>query len=106
MAAIRYTLLDFQLTKYTSSHHVFFHSDVVLCVVFILLSMISDGRKYYRGGYITRYHGSQYEGEVDAIQLEMPRNLRHEDDLRPAFARAVGRSIARFYRLNYQNSDC
>jgi len=60
-----------------------------------------NGRKYYRGGYITRYHGSRYEGNVDAIQLEMPKNLRLQRNLRKPFAKAVGRVISTFYSLNY-----
>ncbi|CAH1782489.1 unnamed protein product [Owenia fusiformis] len=31
---------------------------------------------YYRGGYITKHHGSRYAGTIDAIQIESPRPLR------------------------------
>jgi len=38
----------------------------------------SDGTegKYYSGGYITRRWGSRDQGEIDAIQLEMPYHVR------------------------------
>lgn len=60
-----------------------------------------DGRKYYRGGYITRYHGSRYEGNVDAIQVEIPAELRVRSLEREKFAKALGRSIHKFYQTNY-----
>eukprot|EP00095_Tigriopus_kingsejongensis_P000671 maker-scaffold340_size202118-snap-gene-0.23 protein:Tk00671 transcript:maker-scaffold340_size202118-snap-gene-0.23-mRNA-1 annotation:"PREDICTED: uncharacterized protein LOC100492536" len=60
--------------------------------------------KYYRGGYITKTHGSMYEGNVDAIQLEMPSEWRYDGTLeqRNQFANAIGASIAKFYELFYQ----
>ena len=70
--------------------------------VFNFQCAISDGRKYYRGGYITRYHGSRYGGNIDAIQVEIPAELRVRSLEREKFAKALGRSIHKFYQTNYR----
>ena len=62
---------------------------------------ITDGRSYYSGGYITRHHGSKNGGNVDAIQLEIPRRYRFEDDLRQTYAEVLGSVITEFFALNY-----
>jgi len=62
------------------------------------------GRKYFNAGYITRYHGSRHSGKVDAIQVEIPAKLPGNGsfaDKRGQFAAALGRSIARFHKINY-----
>eukprot|EP00095_Tigriopus_kingsejongensis_P000672 maker-scaffold340_size202118-snap-gene-0.24 protein:Tk00672 transcript:maker-scaffold340_size202118-snap-gene-0.24-mRNA-1 annotation:"PREDICTED: uncharacterized protein LOC102462580 isoform X1" len=61
--------------------------------------------KYYRGGYITRAHGSLMEGQIDAIQLETPREVRQDGGPQgmTRFAQSLGRAIARFYLRHYQN---
>ena len=59
--------------------------------------------KYYKGGYITQTHGSASGGEVDAIQLELPSELRHErgPELREKFARDCARVLASFMEKYY-----
>lgn len=59
--------------------------------------------KYYKGGYITQTHGSSAGGEVDAIQLELPSELRHErgPELRERFARDCARVLVRFMEKYY-----
>ena len=77
--------------------------DLHICFLRCSISnvQISDGRKYYRGGYITRYHGSRYGGNIDAIQVEIPAELRMRSLEREKFAKALGRSIHKFYQTNY-----
>ena len=59
--------------------------------------------KYYKGGYITQNHGSSSGGEVDAIQLELPSELRHErgPEVRERFARDLARVLVRFMQKYY-----
>ena len=59
--------------------------------------------RYYKGGYITATHGSSSGGQVDAIQLELPSELRHErgPELRERFARDCAGVLARFMEKYY-----
>jgi len=60
--------------------------------------------KYYRGGFITRCHGSRYDekSEIDAVQLEFPKELRLGGKKKlEALGKATGEVIARFYKHWY-----
>merc|ERR1719153_1376074 len=57
---------------------------------------------YYRGGYTTQVHGSKDEGVVDAIQLEIPGEIRKDGGkkLRTQFARELAEMIKSYYDKN------
>ena len=62
--------------------------------------------KYYKGGYITQTHGSSGSGgtgQIDAIQLELPAEIRHErgPEHRERFARACAKVLVRFMEKYY-----
>ena len=60
--------------------------------------------KYYRGGFITRCHGSRYDenNEVDAVQLEFPKELRFGGKkVVEALGKATGEVIVDFYKYWY-----
>eukprot|EP00092_Neocalanus_flemingeri_P027037 GFUD01029321.1.p1 GENE.GFUD01029321.1~~GFUD01029321.1.p1 ORF type:complete len:315 (+),score=54.52 GFUD01029321.1:304-1248(+) len=59
--------------------------------------------KYYKGGYITQTHGSSEEGGIDAIQLELPAEIRHEggEGQREAFSKDLAKILAKFIELYY-----
>ena len=59
--------------------------------------------KYYKGGYITQTHGSSKEGEIDAIQLELPAEIRHEggEELRESFSKDLAKILAKFIEQYY-----
>merc|ERR1719369_414416 len=57
---------------------------------------------YFSGGYITYTHGSKYGGIVDAVQLEMPDQIRmHGDEMRDALALALAQNIITFMEIYY-----
>ncbi|KAM8952800.1 uncharacterized protein RCH25_043521 [Pelodytes ibericus] len=58
----------------------------------------SSGGNYFSGGYITSAHGSKLSGDVDAIQMELPRWIRESNE-RPSFAAALAKAIFNFYQL-------
>jgi len=59
--------------------------------------------KYFSGGEITRMYGSRNSGQVDAIQLEMPAEMRYQGgrEVRHRFADALGEAIHKFYSRYY-----
>ena len=60
--------------------------------------------RYYRGGFITRYHGSRYDDndEVDAVQIEFPRQLRMGGEkVVNLLGKAVGDILVNFYNTWY-----
>jgi len=58
--------------------------------------------KYYRGGYITQTHGSDKSGQVDAIQIEVPGEVRFDNKAgRAKYARALARSVKTFHEKFY-----
>jgi len=59
--------------------------------------------KYFNGGYITSTHGSWYGGLVDAIQLEIPGEIRNDGgkSLRKHFSSNLARILATFFSKNY-----
>lgn len=61
------------------------------------------GEKYFRGGEITRMYGSREGGQVDAIQLEMPAEMRYQGgrEVRHRFADSLGEAIHKFYTRYY-----
>ena len=68
-------------------------------------SYVTGENKYYRGGFITRYHGSRYDNadEVDAVQLEFPRELRLGGaDVIQSLGKATGKIITKFYNSWYR----
>lgn len=61
--------------------------------------------RYYRGGFITRYHGSRYDenDEIDAVQLEFPRQLRMGgSDVVNKLGKTTGGIIVKFYNAWYE----
>ncbi|XP_077142465.1 uncharacterized protein LOC143806213 isoform X1 [Ranitomeya variabilis] len=54
---------------------------------------------YYSGGYIVKTHGSQMTGEVDAIQIELPKWVRKGRE-RPKFAAVLARAIIHYYEYS------
>ena len=65
---------------------------------------LSGTDKYYRGGYITQTYGSRDTGgPFDAIQMEMPYEMRVDagQEGRERFASAVGRAMAEYIRMYY-----
>jgi len=59
--------------------------------------------KYFNGGYITSTHGSWLGGLVDAIQLEIPGEIRNDGgkSLRKHFSSNLARILATFFSKNY-----
>ena len=55
---------------------------------------------YYKGGYTIRQYGSRGGGNVDAIQLEMPRSLRGRDES-PDYAEDLAAILVDFLNDNY-----
>jgi len=55
---------------------------------------------YYSGGYITKRYGRD---DVDAIQVETPRDLRIEagEEGRDHLGHALGSAISDFYKFHY-----
>jgi len=60
-------------------------------------------QRYYRGGFITQTHGSSQGGEVDAIQMEVPAEIRHEggETLRTSFSKDLAKILVAFMDLYY-----
>ena len=72
---------------------------VFLCIGF------TGNYKYFRGGFITRCHGSLFDkdGEIDAVQLEFPKELRKGGKrVVDRLGKATGKAIAQFYKSWYQ----
>ena len=63
--------------------------------------------KYFNGGYITSTHGSWYGGLVDAIQLEIPGEIRNNGgkSLRKHFSSNLARILATFFAENYEELE-
>lgn len=60
-----------------------------------------NGANYFIGGYDVRIHGSKYGGVVDAIQIELPRDLR-EPAIYPTFSPILADIIHEFWQMyNY-----
>merc|ERR1712198_241480 len=59
---------------------------------------------YYRGGYTTQVHGSNNGGNVDAIQLEIPGEIRIDggSSLRNQFSKDLAHMIETFFSANYE----
>ena len=54
--------------------------------------------QYYRGGHITRQHGSLEGGVVDCVQLELPLHVRDSHQVTgPKLARGVANFVKRYY---------
>ncbi|KAJ7386627.1 hypothetical protein OS493_008778 [Desmophyllum pertusum] len=63
---------------------------------------VKQGGRYFPGGYTLRKYGSRDGGDIDAIQMEFPAELRSrwgddDDDTK----HAVVKAILSFYKLNY-----
>ena len=63
--------------------------------------------KYFSGGYITATHGSWYGGMVDAIQLEIPSEIRRDGGLlmRKLFSSRLAQILATFFSRNYEEMN-
>ena len=59
---------------------------------------------YYRGGYTTQVHGSRDGGQVDAIQVEIPGEIRIEGGkkLRKQFSTSLANILEKFFSANYE----
>jgi len=57
---------------------------------------------YYRGGHITREHGSLYGGNVDCVQIEHPPTMRGLDDI-GVYGVEVGDAIVEWMDIHYNN---
>lgn len=57
-----------------------------------------NGGNYFSGGYITSTHGSKVSGEVDAIQIELPKWIRESAE-RPKFAVVLAKAILKYYQF-------
>ena len=67
---------------------------------------IPGEHKFFRGGFITRYHGSRYDNadEVDAVQLEFPKELRlGSENVVESLGKATGQIITKFYKTWYES---
>jgi len=60
--------------------------------------------KYYPGGYTTQTHGSQTSGEIDAIQIEVPSEIRADESMRDKFASDFASVLHSFHSNLYKNS--
>ena len=69
------------------------------------LWLFTGNYKYFRGGFITRCHGSRFDlkGEIDAVQLEFPKELRFGGkDVLNRLGKATGNVISQFYKAWYR----
>merc|ERR1719431_1636370 len=59
---------------------------------------------YYRGGYTVQVHGSRDGGQVDAIQVEIPGEIRIEGGkkLRKQFSTSLANILEKFFSANYE----
>ena len=68
------------------------------------LLLFAGNYKYYRGGFITRCHGSRFDlkGEIDAVQMEFPAELGNGgESVVETLGNATGEVIAEFYKFWY-----
>ncbi|KAM5145672.1 uncharacterized protein ACMZJ9_013045 [Mantella aurantiaca] len=59
------------------------------------------GGNYFSGGYIVATHGSKISGEVDAIQIELPRWIRESVE-RSNFATVLAKAILSYYDVHLE----
>ncbi|XP_066435935.1 uncharacterized protein [Eleutherodactylus coqui] len=57
---------------------------------------------YFSGGYIVKTYGSQMTGDVDAIQIELPKWIRKTTEL-PKFAAMLAKAILNYYDFNVKH---
>ena len=57
--------------------------------------------KYYAGGYIIETHGSSKGGNIDAIQLELPKSIRYDETKRIIIADKIAEVVKSFMILHY-----
>ncbi|XP_077340907.1 uncharacterized protein LOC143986295 isoform X2 [Lithobates pipiens] len=62
------------------------------------------GGNYFSGGHIVATHGSKTSGEVDAIQIELPRWIRESAE-RPKFAAVLAKAILNYYDIQLAKSQ-
>ncbi|XP_044162010.1 uncharacterized protein LOC122946438 isoform X2 [Bufo gargarizans] len=60
-----------------------------------------NGGAYFSGGFITSTHGSKISGEVDAIQIELPKWIRESVE-RSKFAAVLAKAILNFYQFSFE----
>ncbi|KAG8448503.1 hypothetical protein GDO86_015553 [Hymenochirus boettgeri] len=60
-----------------------------------------SGGNYFKGGYIVKTHGSKDNGQVDAVQIELPRWIRDSSE-RPIFCAALAKAISNFYNFHFK----
>ena len=76
---------------------------LVNCYKLLFRQPAPGSDKYYRGGWITQVHGSRDGGNIDAIQLEFPTEIREEagPERRREFAERLAHNIITFSELYY-----
>lgn len=76
---------------------------VMLYICALCRQPFPGGDKYYRGGWITQIHGSRDGGNIDAVQLEFPTEIRTEvgEEKRKMFADQLAHNIVTFTKLYY-----
>ena len=62
---------------------------------------------FFSGGFTVQCHGSQNNGEIDAVQMELPSEIRliregNDDSKRENVGQAVGNAISEFYIYWYK----
>ncbi|CAJ0967959.1 unnamed protein product [Ranitomeya imitator] len=60
-----------------------------------------NGGNYFSGGYITSTYGSKTSGEVDAIQIELPKWIRESAE-RPKFAAVLAKALLNYYEFSFE----
>jgi len=63
--------------------------------------------KYYRGGYITQQYGSSNGGFIDAIQIEVPSEIRYEGgaELNTRYGKKLAKVLRQFFNTHYSPQE-
>ncbi|CAD5125004.1 DgyrCDS13244 [Dimorphilus gyrociliatus] len=56
---------------------------------------------YYSGGFIVKTYGSKNGGNIDAIQVEAPKNIRFSSTKRTKFGQDLGSAVVSFMQTYY-----
>ncbi|TRY79957.1 hypothetical protein TCAL_08096 [Tigriopus californicus] len=64
-----------------------------------------SGLNYFNGGHTVKEHGSRYSNgkQMDAVQAEIPGEIRWSSSLRPTYAQALGNAFSDFVLHFYPN---
>ncbi|XP_068105391.1 uncharacterized protein [Hyperolius riggenbachi] len=61
-----------------------------------------NGGNYFSGGYIVATHGSKVSGDVDAVQIELPKWIRESAE-RSKFAAILAKALLNYYDVSLAN---